>query len=426
MMSIVSSLENRTLNHTQRAGDLDRNFGINGSTLLEGDRVQAIAVLKTPGAQQGKIVGVLRDGRDFKLFRLQKDGLIDTSFGANGYSQWGFAGSEIDSIPTGITELSADKLLVTGYIQEDGLPLRHYPAIARFNAGGSIDLTFAQNGVFIFNEPLTADLNPTDDQSNNPNVSASLSIAARADGRILLAYNSRGRSPYRDQGLLIQLTPEGQLDNRFNLQGYTFFQIDQQSTASVDLRIRANGNILVAGNSGNQGFVAEFDETGVLNPAFAGKGFYLFKIDGGTLRLSALLLQADDKPVVVGSFTTSGSTVRGYVNRLMPDASRDASFNLGNSLIVERPFLSLQLNCAELDSEQAIVTAGELNTRALSLAGRVTPQGLMDLEFGEDGLTDTSTEGILNFTTSIAIQPLRQIVLAGEHHSSAAVIRHHG
>jgi uncharacterized delta-60 repeat protein len=414
------------LNHTQQAGDLDRDFGINGTMLLEGDRVQAIAVLKTPGAQQGKIIGVLRDGRDFKLFRLQKDGLIDTSFGVNGYLRWGFAGNEFTSIPTGITELSADKLLVNGYIQESGLPLRHYPAIARFNAGGSIDLTFAQSGVFVFKEPLSADLKPTDSQSDNPNVAASLSVTARADGRILLAYNSRALSPYRDQGLLIQLTPDGQLDNRFNQQGYAFFQIEQQSTASVGLAIRGNGNILVAGNSGNEGFVAEFNESGILNPSFATSGVYLFKIDGGTLRLSALLVQADDKPVVVGSFTTGGSTVKGYVNRLMPDGSRDPGFNLGHSLIVERPFLSLQLTCAELDNEQTIVIAGELTARTLSLAGRVTPQGSMDSTFGNDGLTDTSVEGILNFTSTIAIQPLRRIVLAGEQLRNAAVIRHYG
>lgn len=107
-----------TTQPARRAGDLDRTFGLDGVTVLEGSEVKAITVLKSPGLQQGKIVGVLRDGSDFKLFRLNKNGVLDTSFGLDGYSRWGFLGTAGTSIPTGIRELSADKLLVTGYLQE--------------------------------------------------------------------------------------------------------------------------------------------------------------------------------------------------------------------------------------------------------------------------------------------------------------------
>lgn len=414
------------LNALTRAGDLDRSFGDNGAALLEGSQVQAIAVLKNPGPQQGKIVGVVRDGNAFKLFRLLENGWIDISFADNGYLLWAFAGNSATSIPTGITELSDDKLLVSGYIRESGLPPLHYAAIARFNPGGSIDLMFAKNGVFIFREPLPGNPPPSDSHLAEANVYTDFAVTSQADGSILLAFNSSALSPYRDHAVLIRLTAAGLLDVRFNQQGFVFFQIEQQSTASIALVIRENGNILVAGNSGDQGFLAEFDETGILNRSFGTDGVYLFNITGGTLRLSALLLQADDKPVVVGSFTTGGTTVKGYVNRLVREGGGDTSFNFGNALVVERPFFSLQLSCAALDSQQAIVIAGELTARALSLAGRVTPVGSMDSAFGKDGLTDTTEEGNLTSTYSIAIQSARQIVLAGKQMNSSAVIRHHG
>jgi hypothetical protein len=54
------------------------------------------------------LAGVLRDGSDFKLFGLQTNGVIYTSFGFNGYLKWGFAGSVVTSTLTRITELSAD------------------------------------------------------------------------------------------------------------------------------------------------------------------------------------------------------------------------------------------------------------------------------------------------------------------------------
>lgn len=415
-----------TTQPARRAGDLDRTFGLDGVTVLEGSEVKAITVLKSPGLQQGKIVGVLRDGSDFKLFRLEKNGLLDTSFGTNGYARWGFSGTTGTSIPTGIRELSADKLLVTGYLQEGNPATRNYPAVAQFSAGGTIDLLFAKSGVFVFREAVPASVQAPSVGSLVSAEAVSMQGVVHANDKILLAFNSGSLRPYIDQGLLIQLTPDGYLDTLFNRLGYVFFQIEQLSTASVGLTISDNGHVLVAGNCGNQGFVADFDENGKINPLFGANGYTLFEIDGGKLRINALLLQTDEKPVVAGSFTTTGSIVKGYVNRVDSSGQRDIEFNEGQALIIERPFVSLQLNSAELDSEQTIVVAGELNTRGLALAGRITAQGKMDSTFGIDGLTETPTEGILNYTNSVTTGDLRQVLIAGKKAMRSAVSRYLG
>lgn len=413
-----------TSHSSRRAGDLDRSFGNNGTTILEGDDVKAIAVLKTAGAHQGKIIGVLRDGADFKLFRLEKNGLLDTSFGTHGYLRWGFANSPVTSIPTGITELSGDKLIVTGYVQEGSPFTQNYPAVARFNSSGSIDPNFGQNGVFVFKEQLPTAQHSADATTLETNAIANVSVVDARDGRILLSFNSSGLRPYLNQGLLIQLTSSGHLDERFNKQGYVFFQFGRQNTSSVGLVTRKSGNIIVAGYTTDHGFLAEFTEIGQIDPSFGTNGFTALGSAAGALRLSSLLLQSDDKPVAIGSFL-AGAYVKGYVTRTLPDGKPDHNFNQGQALVVERPFQSLQLNSAELDSEQAIVVAGELNTRALCLVGRVTPQGTMDASFGIDGLSDTTTEGILNFTNSVAIQDATQIVIAGKT-SISAVSRYLG
>lgn len=386
------------------AGDLDRGFGDNGTKILEGDEVNAIALLEAAGAHQGKIIGVLRDGNDFKLFRLEKDGTLDTLFGTNGYLRWGFASSQVTSIPTGITELGADKLLVTGYVRE-GSSL-NYPAVARFNASGSIDPTFGESGVFVFKEPLPAAPSPSSPE-HITDVANLVVIEAHAD-RILFSFNSRTLAPYRDHGVLIQLTAAGQLDSRFNRLGYVFFQRESQNTSCSGLAIRNNGNILVAGVSADRGFLAEFTGTGQINLQFGVSGFVVFEPAAGPLTLSTLLLQPnDDKPVVIGWFTT-GSTRKGYVLRTCPDGKQDNSFNNGKALTIEMPFQSLQLNSAKLDSEQAIVVAGELNTRGLSLLGRVTSDGLRDPAFGNAGLSDPFAPDTSNYTTCTEVQTDRQ------------------
>jgi len=410
---------------TSPAGHLDRSFGTDGTTILEGSDVKAIAALKAAGPHQGKIIGVLADGNDFKLFRLEKNGLLDTSFGTGGYLRWGFAGSPVRSTPTGITELSADKLLVTGYVQEGSPATFYYPAVARFNAGGSIDLLFGNDGVYVFKQPLpTAQPSSAVTPQQTSDVASVCAVDAN-DERILLAFNSGTLRPYAHQGLLIQLTPAGQLDKRFNQQGYVFFQFDAQNTASVGLAVRQNGNFIVAGNAPNCAFLAAFTPTGQIDSSFGTDGFAVLAQAAGPVTLTQLLLQPDDKPVAVGWFSVA-STRKGYVTRTLADGKPDSTFNNAQPLTIERPFQSLHLKSARLDAEQAIVVAGELNTRALGLVGRVTPQGVMDRTFGIDGLSDTGIDGILNYTNSMAIQEAGGIVVAGSKNPMAAVCRYHG
>ncbi|VVO06454.1 hypothetical protein [Pseudomonas fluorescens] len=48
-----------TVQSPRKPGELDRTFGIDGTMLLEGTEVKALAVLKVPGVDQGKIIGVI-------------------------------------------------------------------------------------------------------------------------------------------------------------------------------------------------------------------------------------------------------------------------------------------------------------------------------------------------------------------------------
>lgn len=408
----------------RKPGELDRGFGIDGTTSLEGTEVKALAILKAPGANQGKIIGVINTSSDFLLFRLEKDGTLDLTFGTNGYAQWGFGGTQTRSLPTGIAELSDNKILLTGHVQDGGIGGKFYPAAARFHPNGSADATFGQSGVFTFKElPPTVSQTPASAPQDTSAV-GDLTVIQTKAGKILFSVNSSVLQPYRDWGLLIQLTSTGQLDNTFAEKGFTFFKFKGQNTSSIAMVIQTSGNIIVAGTTATQGFLAGFTETGKTNDAFGTGGFTELASDTHPVTLNKLLLQSDDKPVAIGRVPATGSSRKGYVIRTEPNGGTDNTFNRGLPLTVERPFVSLQLNSGDMDSGQSIIVAGELNTQGLSFVGRINEDGTLDLTFGKDGLSDTSEPGTPNYTTSAAVQMDNQIVIAGRKDSKPSVSRY--
>lgn len=313
----------------RKPGELDRGFGIDGTTLLEGTEVKALAILKAPGANQGKIIGVISTSSDFIVFRLEKDGTLDLTFGTNGYAQWGFGGPQTRSLPTGIAELSDSKILLTGHVQEGGIGGNSHPAAARFNPNGSSDLTFAQSGVFTFKElPPTVSQTPASAPQDTSAV-GDLTVVETKAGKILFSVNSGGLQPHRDWGLLIRLTSTGQLDSTFDGKGFVFFKFKGQNTSSIGSVTQTSGDIIVAGTTATQGFLAGFTEAGKTNDSFGTDGFTELESDTHPVTLNKLLLQSDDKPVAIGRVPTTGSSRKGYVIRTEPKGGTDSTFNGG-------------------------------------------------------------------------------------------------
>lgn len=404
------------------AGQLDRSFGTDGTTLLEGTEVKALAVLKAEGVDQGKVIGVINTANDFILFRLKKDGALDHTFGTNGYARWGFGGTQTRSIPTGIVELSDSKILLTGHVLEGGTFGNYYPAAARVNAKGSPDLTFGQSGVFTFrDQPPTEGQTPASD-SQETSAIGDLTVVETKAGKILFSANNSDGKPYRNWGLLIRLTSTGELDNTFNDQGYAFFKFGGQNTSSIGSVTQTSGRIIVAGSTATQGFLAGFTQTGKTDRSFGTNGFTAFELIAGRVDLRQLLLQTDNKPVVIGRSGTSSSN--GFVTRTDIDGNRDDTFNGGEPLITKYPFQASQWNSGDIDSIGSIIVGGELSDRGLGLVGRITKAGEPDSNFGKNGLSDPYASGTPNYTTSAAVQTETQIVIAGRKDNIPSVSRY--
>lgn len=388
-----------------QSGTLDPGFGgnQNGTILLQGTKVDAIAVLKAEGAHQGKVIGVIsNDSGAFRLFRLDKTGMLDRSFGPDGtgYAPGHFGADTAHATASALTIIDNDNILVTGHVRES--PLSHdHPAAALFNSNGTPNLVF---GTFRFEE--TPPVLPVESSApvhlNN--------VEAKA-GKILFAVNNSSPGPYRNWGLLIQLTLNGELDKDLDGRGYVYFRHNNENTITVGAVTRSDGTIVLAGYTPSHAFLAGFTANGQIDPTFGTGGTKTFESPEGAIRLSKVLAQSDNKLIAVGTVTKSPQ--RGWVTRTLNNGTSDNTFNNGNEFITQFPFRSLQWNSADLDSQGSIVVAGEIDQR-LCVVGRITEDGRADTTFTPTGLSDPQAPDTPNVATSVAVQSEARIIVAGQ------------
>lgn len=255
--------------------------------------------------------------------------------------------------------------------------------------------------------------------STQQNTSAAGAINA---GKILFAFNSYLLPPYRDWGLLIQLTETGQLDKNFNNSGFLFFKHEGGSTSSADAVTQTNGKIVVAGSVANKGFLWGFTESGGTDHSFGTNGSVTFETSPGSIQLTRLLLQPDDKPVAIGR-VINGTSRQGWTNRTQANGKPDVTFAGGNPLVTQYPFQSSQWVSGGLATTKSIYLAGELNTRGLALVALIKGDGTPEQAFGENGLSDPFAPGMPNYTTSAAVLADDKIVIAGRKDNKASVSR---
>lgn len=128
-------------------GSLDDNFGNDGEVTFDiagdWDRLSAVAI--TPS---GHIIAAgfatTTNDRDFLILRLQPDGTLDTGFGSGGMVIHDFEGAE-DRINY-LSLLPDGRILVAGNSTTADESNRRF-TVARFLANGTLDDTFANNGV---------------------------------------------------------------------------------------------------------------------------------------------------------------------------------------------------------------------------------------------------------------------------------------
>ncbi|MCB0651475.1 MAG: T9SS type A sorting domain-containing protein [Saprospiraceae bacterium] len=273
-------------------GTIDSTFADNGtyhySNPVATDLAYHIQVL-----DDGKILGAGAHGTsaanpDLLLIKLNADGSPDTSFGTNGISITPVDTSE-DYIRSFVIN-EEGKIIAGGYSYFPGFVYTRN-IVCRFNANGSLDSTFAENGIFLWNDNQT---------SNHIH-----DIAFAEDGGILAC--GRSAPAGADRISLYKILEDGSaFDSTFATNGEMLAPLAGSADGMI---VHSNGNILITGSAsttnGTNLVVLAFDQDGVPVSDFGIDGvFYLHINDFNSAK--SLIEQVDGKIMVAGS---SGNSI---------------------------------------------------------------------------------------------------------------------
>jgi uncharacterized delta-60 repeat protein len=220
-------------------GSLDPFFGAGGMVRTDffgGDDVALTLAQQPDGkliaageADGGVSVIGTPTGTDFAVARYNPNGSLDTTFGTGGKVTTDFLGA--DDVGFAVALLGGGKIVVAGAASHRSL--KSDIALARYNADGSPDTAFGNNGKTL---------------SNFPSDDAAFALAVEPDGKLLTAGTTR---PFNAQSdfEVVRFNDDGTLDPTFGSGGRIATDFFGQDDAASALSIQRDGKLVAAGTA---------------------------------------------------------------------------------------------------------------------------------------------------------------------------------
>jgi uncharacterized delta-60 repeat protein len=414
----VEGLEDRL---TPSGGQLDPTFGSGGIVNLpNATDVSARAVTVQP---DGKVViaGVIATRYHGNLVdfisvqRLNRDGSLDTTFNKTGsvtiQAGSGTSSSAVALQPDG-------KILVGGrWSSSKG---SGGSLVARLNTNGTLDTTFASQGLWESSAAGTAQKLAVLTNATHTSVTG---IVVAAPG------TANGATCFE----AIKLTPAGVPDKTFGSGGFAVFAslsgggLDSVAVAPSG-EVYLVGSVQFAGMTYRDGCIAAVTPSGALDTTFGGGSGYVLADPTGTQ-------YTEFQDAAVQTLTVNGQSVSrliasGYIDTPQPDGSRDpgfeayvaaytlggaldTSFGSGGRFIDSNPNLadSSQLTL-EADGSIVVEWIQSVVTPAQLVIGHLTANGTADTSFGSDGTGIVAISDGISWWTGVAIDPTDGSILA--------------
>jgi uncharacterized delta-60 repeat protein len=265
-------------------GTLDTTFSGDGKQTAHVGSGEANAVALQPN---GKIVvagsggGLGTRSTGFVLARLNPNGSLDTTFAGDGIQTTGF-GNRGEA--RGVAIQGTDKIVAVGFAGIGNF------ALARYNTNGSLDPSFSGDG------KQTTDFSGGSDFANG--------VALQGDGRIVAA----GSTTASSAGFAFALAryhPNGSLDTTFSGDGK---QTTGFGGVARGVALQGDGKIVAVGSaaitSSNDFALARYNPNGTLDTSFSGDGKQTTDF-GGRDEAKGLALRGGKIVAVGGGFGTS-------------------------------------------------------------------------------------------------------------------------
>ncbi|UQN08230.1 hypothetical protein [Deinococcus sp. QL22] len=370
----------------------DRPIGFDGALAPEGK----ILVRGSDLTTRQNPDGTLSYGTD-EITRYTSDGSVDTTFGQGGRVL--LEPRHENSGDQKVLAQSDGKVLVT--VRPVGSA-----GIRRYQADGSLDTGYAQNGTFV--TPYFV-----------------RTMALQTDGKLIIAGSELG-----GKWLVQRLNPNGTLDTGFGVNGRvtsvfpdTSGRLSYGATPS-DSVVQTDGKILVVGASAFEQVsgryynfsqrelaLARYNSDGTPDVTFSGDGLltdaFIRSSENYLNQPNAVAIQADGK-ILVGGLARVESSVEqerfdgGALVRYTPGGTRDPAFASGGvALFINNgPAPCAGIAAVALQQDGKILVAGPYSSGTLNnvyqaCAHRLQPSGVQDTSFDPTPARTSSGQAIL-------------------------------
>jgi uncharacterized delta-60 repeat protein len=402
-------------------GALDPSFDGDGKVLTDffGSFDAALDVASLPGGKTvvGGVAHRLSGRAEFAVARYNADGSLDPTFEDDGMATAAFG--TCDAWAFGLAVLPNGKIVLGGAsygrLADGECGTEIDFALARFNGDGSLDTSFDGDG------KVTTDFGAAGDGSSEE----ILGLAVGPQGTITAVGGIAG-----DFGLA-RYKRDGTLDQGFDGDGKVVTDFGGGEIPS-SVAIAPNGQVVVVGvvsTSGTNDFaVARYNSDGSLDPSFDGDGKVTtdFGTDGDGSLEEAQDVAIDSKGRIVAAGGIHASFQDDFaVARYKPDGSLDTSFD-GDGKVTTDFGISETARAVSIYPNGNIVAAGGTGGGATDFAlARYKSDGSLDFSFDADGRVVTDF-GAQEYAFGVDIQTDGSIVAAGPASGDFAVARYLG
>lgn len=387
------------------SGQFDPSFGQNGIKVTGFDNnpsyISSLAI-----ASDGKIIALgtisSGEGGNYGIVKYKTDGTLDESFNGSGMLR-----SPLNNHNLGISlAVSSDGKIYAGGDGNDENGFHHFQ-ITRYNADGTIDLTY-NNG-----------------QGNNlvgfgDSFDQLTSIRLLPDGKLLAAGVTNLKASYDVE--ITRLNNDGTLDIGFGINGLTTSDIGSSGDNCSFMTSDENGNIFAVGYNDNSATAFNLDYTvfrylpgGAPDPSFGSGGAVRDYIPTSYFLYGAVYKQADGKLLATGTY--NDGAWKSFLSRLNTNGTVDNSFGLNGTILMTSPnsYFIFQ-------TDGKLISCGASNasgTADLQLE-RYNQDGTKDNSFGNGGVAIVDY-GADEYIMSMAIQPDGKILLSAYTYLTGAV-----
>lgn len=302
---VVGGNSNSIISRFNANGSIDAGFGKSGTSEVQaanfGDSLTAMAELPS-GKILGLSVGIgMSFGNEARVFRLDENGKIDSSFGTNGIVAYHENSSGAHyTYPYQLHALADGSFYVLCTSFASGL----MPRVVKFLADGAVDNTYGENGAY-----KLVDNGTTYVQVDNVRMKVETNGALTMYW-MLSTLHTGGAS---DSVHLTRILPDGSVDLSFgsNGEGYVRTAIPYQYTKMADAVTLPDGNLMLVlekevDASNNNIIACKIQPDGSLVNTFGTNGIIPLVTMSGIKKVHRAAVLQDGSVVTAGNIVLSG------------------------------------------------------------------------------------------------------------------------